>query len=155
MFQRLYNTERKKYTSPDKINAAMAYILCGNVAQAAKMVRVSDTTFRNWVSQPWWASAIEYARRIKMGELHGKLTEIIDLAVAGVKERLERGDEVIDAKTGSIRHKAISARDSAYIATLFMEKREIAERITIPDASKVQADNLVDVKQELEDEHIH
>lgn len=130
----------------------MAYIMCGSVAKAARMVGVPDGTFRKWVASPWWTSAIDYARKVKMGELHGQLSEIIHLAVDKVKERLEKGDEAINAKTGEKVYKSVNARDAAFIASLFMEKREITERVMLPDNSKGQEGTLDDMKSEFEQE---
>lgn len=145
----------QRHNTKEKTNAAMAYIVTGSAAKAAKMVGIPDQTIRNWMTTDWWDTAIDYARRNKMGELHGELTGIIHTAVEKVKERLDKGDEVIDGRTGKVNYKAVSAKDAATIAALFMDKREVVQRILIPTETKGQLGSLVDMKKEFEDDSVH
>jgi hypothetical protein len=141
----------RRHATGAKAEAALAWIVTGSCSKAANMVGVPVPTFRYWMSSQWWDSAVEYARRTKQTELEGSLTGIIHKALENVNLRLSEGDEVISA-TGNKMHKAVGAKDCALIAKMFMQNKELANRVQLPADSKGVLGRLDDLKKAFEDE---
>ena len=108
----------------DRLNAALAWVMCGSYAEAEKLCGISARTIRNWAQEPTWPELIEQARKIKQTELDAEFTKVIHKAVKEVAERLENGDEVV-TKDGDRVRKKILAKDAALIAAMFTDKRAV------------------------------
>lgn len=114
-----------KRSTEDKLRAAMAYLITGNSLDASKVCGIPDKTIRDWTRETWWADFIAEARKEKNDELDAAFTSILHKAIGEIKDRIENGDETVDAKTGSKVRKKVSARDATLVAAVLVDKRAI------------------------------
>jgi hypothetical protein len=114
-----------KYTTEDKLQAAMAYLITGNAVDASKVCGIPRETIRDWTRETWWADFLGECRKEKNEELDAAFTDILHRAVGEVKDRITNGDEVIDTKTGTKNRRKVSARDATLVAAVLVDKRAI------------------------------
>lgn len=113
-----------KFTPEEKVKAAMAVIVTGSTSKAAAFCNVEPRTISYWKSNAkWWPKAISIARTALGEKLDSALGEIIYLATDELRDRLEHGDEVLDAKTGETHRVKVKARDLAAILNTTFDKR--------------------------------
>lgn len=109
---------------PDKLNAALAYLITGETEGAAKLCGIPGRTIREWTEEPWWADVITEARKMKNDELDAAFTSILHKATGEVADRIEHGDEIIQ-KDGSKARRKVSARDATLVAAVLIDKRAV------------------------------
>jgi len=115
----------RKYTTQDRMSAAMAYLITGNSIDAGKLSGIPERTIRDWTRETWWADVLGEARKEKNEELDAAFTDIIHKAMSEVKDRIVNGDEVVDVKTGAKERKKVSARDATLVGAVLVDKRAI------------------------------
>ena len=111
------------YNKDDVIRAARAYLIHGTMTGAAKETGVPYTTIQVWAKKDYWPILLEEIKYLRNIELDGKFTTLIDRTLKNVEERLVKGDSVV--VKGEIVNKPVSARDSALIAAIMFDKRQI------------------------------
>lgn len=141
-----------KYGPKEKLRAAMAYLITGNSVDASKVCGIPDKTIRDWTRETWWADFIADARKEKNDELDAAFTDILHKAIGQVKDRIEHGDEIVDAKTGTKNRRKVSARDATLVTAVLVDKRAILRgeptRISKTISEK---DRLKELAKDLED----
>ena len=127
-----------KYSHEDKRAAMACYAVHGNFVKCSKILNIPDTTLGQWSRSEWWLQGMTEIRDQKQDEIDAGISNIIDLAIGSVSERIENGDEMIDSK-GVRRFKAVSARDSATILGIAFDKQRILRML--PTTITASTDN--------------
>jgi hypothetical protein len=107
-----------------KLEAAVAYLITGNSEEAGEIVGIPGRTIRYWMKQSWWEDIIAEARTVKQKELDAIWTSLIHHSAKQLRERLQKGDEVV-LKDGTIVSAAVKARDLALIMATAVDKRAV------------------------------
>lgn len=118
---------RKHTTWPieKKIEVVSQFLVLGNMKLVAATTGVSHDLIRQWKTQPWWAELEAEIRQTQNIEMDTKLSKIIDKSLDAVMDRLENGEYIVDHKTGQIKRKPASLRDTARVTVDILSKREL------------------------------
>ena len=122
------NTAGSRYTDIDRREAAVTYLVTGNLRATAKQTRVNERTLADWVKSDWWDDLLQTLHAEKGRELDCKMSQIIDRALDEVGDRLVNGDCKI-GKDGSLVRVPIPAKDAAIIAAVMFDKRQIIRNL--------------------------
>lgn len=122
----------------DRIQAAVAWLITGDVAEAAKLAGIPTRTIYDWMSKSWWDDVLSEAKNIKQKELDAVWTGIIHKATSQIKDRIENGDPYVK-RNGELGRVPIKAKDLATIMATATDKRSLirgqvtsrTEKITI------------------------
>jgi hypothetical protein len=108
----------KKNVFPIEVqtHAAAIYAVTGDPAKAAEVAKVPLSVIKKWKQEPWFNQILAEIREENKDKLDGKITEILDLAVEKLKERLEVGDEIPNLRTGETVRVPVKAKDLANIS---------------------------------------
>ena len=120
---------RPKYATADYdeeqvFRVVMAWLVLGNMRQAAEMGGVKYATARKWKTKEWWDDLVAEGKKLLQDELDAKLTGLIEACIKGLVERVTKGDEVLD-KNGQILHKAVSASQLSTVLGILFDKRSL------------------------------
>lgn len=85
---------QRSYGDEIKERAYYLYAACGNAAEVARHLGVPYTTVDQWLKKMPDKDGFEALRKIKKAEFIEKSSEIMDLALARLKERLENDKPV-------------------------------------------------------------
>jgi hypothetical protein len=121
------------YTDQQRREAAVQYLLLGNLTAVAKVTSVPASTLADWARSSWWNTLVVELRAEKGAELDGAFTRIIHEATEHLLDRLKNGDPYV--VSGEVRRKPVSARDLALVAAITYDKRALA-RNESPAASR-------------------
>lgn len=117
-----------RYTDIDRREAAVTYLIMGNLRATAKQTGVNERTLADWVRSDWWDSLLQSLHAEKGIELDCKLSQIIDRCLDEVGNRLAHGDHKI-GKDGNLIRVPIPAKDAAIIAAVMFDKRQIIRNL--------------------------
>lgn len=141
----------KWWNENDRIKAAVCYALTGNAKRVEEITRIPAGTIRQWKTQPWWPQIIDRIRQEHDDELDVKFTGIIDKTIGVINDRLEKGDFVYDTRNETLVRKPVGARDTALIASTFIDKRAlIREKRKVHSEESAVMDRLKKLAREFE-----
>jgi len=120
--------ERTNWAYEKKQEALRHFMSCGNKTQTAMELRIPYKTILLWANQDWWKNGIKELRNENIDRTDAKLTSLIDKALAGVEDRMEKGETVFDPRTGKERVVPIKARDLNTIFTTLLDKRQLLRK---------------------------
>lgn len=117
---------RREYTAEDHWMAASAVLTAMNEAAAARQAGIPVHTLRYWIRQEWFQ---EILGKIKSEHERVYLATAHAIVLKGMKralDALENGEDVVD-KNGQVRKRQVSAKDSAVIASMWMNHKRVME----------------------------
>lgn len=117
-----------RYTDIDRREAAVTYLITGNLRATAKQTGVNERTLADWVRSDWWDGLLQTLHAEKGIELDCKLSQIIDRCLDEVGDRLANGDHRI-GKDGNLVRVPVPAKDAAIIAAVMFDKRQIIRNL--------------------------
>lgn len=117
-----------RYTDVDRREAAITYLVTGNLRATAKQTGVNERTLADWVRSDWWDGLLQTLHAEKGRELDSKLSQIIDRCLVEVGDRLMNGDCKI-GRDGNLVRVPIPAKDAAIIAAVMFDKRQIIRNL--------------------------
>lgn len=120
----LYTGTIAWWSDRQKLEAVQTYLLLGNVAMTARVLKIPDDTMRRWYRTAWWKEITEQLKIEENLQLSARVKKIADKALDVVEERLDNGDWVYDQKTGELRRKGVSAKDAHKISMDIIDKRD-------------------------------
>ena len=89
-------------------------------------------------------------RKRHQDRLDGKYTGLIDTVTSEIQERLDKGDEVIHAKTGEMLRKKVSARDCGDLLNKIQTLRSLMRGEPTSRSEKVTVDKkLAEIQEKL------
>lgn len=107
-----------------RVEVATVYAVCGHIDRTAELTGISNTTVRKWRREEWFQKVVDEVRNENDEKIDVKFTEIVEKSLELVIEKLKNGDTFID-KFGRSHQKPISARDTALIAAIMIDKRNL------------------------------
>ena len=118
-----------KYGNQQRMEAAVNYMVTGSLTKTAKACDIPLTTLFDWKQSDWWYELSEWIRSEKEDEFRAGFTEIVDLAIENVKDRLKNGDiKLVKTKDGyEERRVPVGAKDSTMVAAISYDKLRLSE----------------------------
>lgn len=86
---------------------------------------VPSQTIRLWKMQPWWKDLVREIQTSEDQELDGKLSRVIDKSIDVINDRLEKGDFILDSRSGTIRRVPVKFKDTHRVASDLLDKRNV------------------------------
>lgn len=121
------------YTWNDKSKAVQLYMLNGNMRLVSEATSIPYDTLCDWKKQDWWATIVEELRAAVKAKRGTKMSSIIDSSLEIVQDRLERGDWILNQKTGQMIRKPVSLKDAAQVTNHLIDRQlqmeEMADRL--------------------------
>lgn len=136
------------YTVEKKIEAVSLYMLYGNMQKVSKLTGINYEVLGKWKRRsPWWDGVYQEIKKAKNDELQGEMTQVLDLAMEALKDRIQNGNEFY-TKDGHQRVK-VSAREAATVVGIMVDKRQLLRGE--PNSIKLQNEVKVeDLKSQFE-----
>lgn len=113
------------YPDELKLEAAKQYAAVGVVNKVAQNLGIPESTLRKWKGEAWFQSIVEQIREENKDKFDSKATNVIDEALEAILDRLTNGDYIYDQKTGEIRRKPVTMKDSIAAVNSLVEKRNL------------------------------
>lgn len=131
-------TTKSWYTDKQKLETVQSYMLLGNLAMTARVLKIPEETVRHWKASTWWRE-IEGELKIQDEmQLSARLKNIMEKSLEVTEERLENGDYVYNQKTGAIRRKPVNMKDAHKVSMDLIDKRNMLLNKNVPAASDEQ-----------------
>lgn len=132
--------EGKWWSDNQKLEAVKTYLITGNVAMTARILKIPEDTLRRWVKTTWWTEIVDDLRTQDELQLSTRFKKIVEKTLEVVEDRLEHGDFVYDQKTGAMRRKPVAMRDAHKVGLDLDAKRDLILGRQAPAASNEQID---------------
>jgi len=117
-----------RYTDSHRREAAMTFLVTGNLRATATQTGVNERTLSDWVKADWWEPLLQTLHYEKGRELDSKLSQIIDRALDEVADRLVNGDHKI-GRDGNLVRVPVPAKEAAIVAAVMFDKRQIIRNL--------------------------
>lgn len=138
----------KWWSDKQKLELVQTYLVMGNLAQAARMLKIPDPTARVWRASQWWKDIEGELKLQDELQLTQRMKSIIGKSLDVVEDRMEHGDYVYDQKSGKMRRKPVSARDANKIAHDSMDRQRLIESKQVSlETKEATADKLLKLAQ--------
>jgi transposase-like protein len=133
---------KKYYTDRQKLEAVTTYLMLGgNAALTAKTLSISVETIYLWARSEWWNRLTNEIKKEEKLQLSARLKKIINTSWDVVGDRLEKGDWVLNNKTGEVIRKPVSLRDASKVA---VDAAVLRDRLDLGDSFSTQTDAIED-----------
>ena len=113
------------YTDAKRVEVVTTYLALGKVPLVSAVTGIPSQTIHNWKMLPWWKELEGEIRRDENTQLDSKLSKIIDRSLDCVVDRIERGDFLLDSRTGDVRRVPVKLRDVHKVSVDLLDKREL------------------------------
>ena len=135
---------KHNWTDKKKIEVVTSYLALGKAPMVEAVTGVPSQTIRIWKMQPWWKDLVKEIQTSEDQELDGKLSRVIDKSIDVINDRLEKGDFILDSRSGSIKRVPVKFKDTHRVASDLLDKRNvlrgkptsITERVSTDDVLK-------------------
>jgi transposase-like protein len=139
--RRAVSSEGKWWSDSQKLEAVQTYLMTGNQAMTARILKIPEETVRRWVKTTWWQDIVADLRIQDELKLSTRLKNIVDKTMSVIEDRLEHGDFVYDQKTGEMRRKPVAMRDAHKVGLDLDQRRDLVLQRAVPVASVEQIDD--------------
>lgn len=130
-----YVRNPKFYPQFVKVDAATLYAVYGDTAQTAELAQVPESVIRGWKQEPWWIEIQKQVYQEQNEKLAARISSVLDSTITHLEDRLERGDEKLNPKTGEITTVKVEA---SVLAKMF-ETMSHQRRITRGEPTSISA----------------
>jgi transposase-like protein len=141
-----------KYTLEQRQEVVNLYVAYGNNSkQASKKSGIPAPTIRAWTQTKWWAEMVEETVGRHKKKMDGKLTHVMDQAIKQLLDRVQNGDEKVNAKGEPSRVK-MSGKDLMYVLGMSSDKRD-AGRLSGFQEKKKSMESVIQAQQMALEDH--
>lgn len=120
-----------------KVAVATKYNQLGNMRLVSELEEVPYDTLLQWKQSEWWPTMMAELKKAKQLTTNNKLGDIVDRSLVIIKDRLEEGDQVWNAKTCELIRVPISLKDATKVANDLLDKQiKMEEMIARIDVQK-------------------
>lgn len=130
-----YVRNPKFYPQHIKVDAATLYAVYGDTAQVAELAQVPENVIRGWKQEPWWIEIQKQVYQEQNEKLAARISSVLDTAITHLEDRLEKGDQKLNPKTGNIETIKVEA---SVLAKMF-ENLAHQRRITRGEPTSISA----------------
>jgi hypothetical protein len=115
----------KWWSEAQKIEAVTTWLALGSLPLTAAATGIPKDTIVRWRYTDWWKELVLQIRSEETLALDGRLSKIVNKALAVVEDRLDNGNFQYDPKTGGNVRVPVNLRDSMKATADLMDRREI------------------------------
>lgn len=133
--------EGRWWSDAQKLETVKTFLMTGNLAMTARMLKIPEDTARRWAKSTWWVEIVDDLRTQDELLLSTRLQKIVAKSLDVVEDRLDNGDFVYDQKSGAMRRKPVALRDAHKVGLDLDAKRELILGRQAPRASEEQIDD--------------
>lgn len=130
-----YVRNPKFYPQFVKVDAATLYAVYGDTAQTAELAQVPESVIRGWKQEPWWIEIQKQVYQEQNEKLAARISSVLDSTITHLEDRLERGDEKLNPKTGEI----VTVKVEASVLAKMFETMSHQRRITRGEPTSISA----------------
>lgn len=130
-----YVRNPKFYPQFVKVDAATLYAVYGDTAQTAELAQVPESVIRGWKQEPWWIEIQKQVYQEQNEKLAARISLVLDSTITHLEDRLERGDEKLNPKTGGI----VTVKVEASVLAKMFETMSHQRRITRGEPTSISA----------------
>jgi hypothetical protein len=132
----------KTYSDVQKIEAVTAYLMLGgNIGLTSHTTHIPHATLYEWTKSEWWNTLVSEVRKEEKLQLSSRLKKIVEAGWTVAEDRLERGDWILNNKTGEIMRKPVSLRDASKVA---VDAANLRQNLDLGEGFITQADAIED-----------
>jgi hypothetical protein len=113
---------RAWYPDSVKLEALKLWLISGNLRTVGASLGIPYPTLQVWRYSDWWGQLAEEIRTEGQMSLSNKLKTIAERAMDETLDRLEKGDWVLNQKTGKMERKPVAMRDAHRVAESFTDR---------------------------------
>lgn len=113
---------RAWYPDAVKLEALKLWLISGNLKTVGASLGIPYPTLQVWRYSDWWSQLAEEIRTEGQMQLSNKLKTIAERAMDETLDRLEKGDWVLNQKTGKMERKPVAMRDAHRVAESFTDR---------------------------------
>lgn len=114
------------YTALQHYEAVASYLQLGTIQKVSDSLGIPHRTLTAWKATEWWGLIASEIQEAVETELRGKWQKLVKKAQEEAMDRLERGDEIYDGRTGKMKKVRVKARDAAVIAAMGYDKQRVS-----------------------------
>lgn len=136
-----YVRNPKFYPQVTKVDAATLYAVYGDTKQVSELVNVPESVIRGWKQEPWWIEIQKQVFAEQNEKLAARISGVLDKTITHLEERLEKGDEKINQKTGEIVSVAVEASVLAKMFESLAHQRRVTRGEPTSISAKIGVDD--------------
>ncbi len=141
----------RTYPLAQRLKAVQVWVLTRNLGRTHEISGIPILQLRRWQTRPWWINAVAAAKKEQNELLDGKLSEIIDLSINTLKDRLEGGDYHYNPKTKETVRVPVDAKSATTVlAETFKERQLVRGEATTRSESKNTDEKFALLKERFE-----
>ena len=130
-----YIRNPKFYPQDVKIDAATLYAVYGDTKQVSELANVPESVLRGWKQEPWWIEIQKQVYGEQNEKLAARISAVLDKTITHLEDRLEKGDEKLNPRTGEI----VSLKVEASVLAKMFENMAHQRRITRGEPTSISA----------------
>lgn len=130
-----------RWSDSQKIEAVQTYLLLGNLRQTAITLQIPEITVHSWKKTEWWQNLEKDMRTQENILLSNRLKQLYEKALGETADRLEKGDFVLNQKTGQLIRKPVGLRDTHKVA---MDMIALKDKLTVQEHMVVAQENIAE-----------
>ncbi len=122
--RRAVGAKGKHWGESQKLEAVITYLTTGNLRLTASMLKIPEITVKSWKASNWWK---ETENELKLQEklvVSERLKKIIEKSLGVIEDRLDKGEHVLNQKTGELIRKPVSMKDAHSVSMDLMKRRD-------------------------------
>lgn len=128
------------WSDNQRIEAVTTWLALGNMPLTAAATGIPKDTLNRWRYSDWWKELVAQIRSEETLALDGKLSKIVNKALAVVEDRLDNGNFQYDQKSGEHVRVPVNLKDSIKATADLLDRRETLRKIP----QKQEIENTVD-----------
>lgn len=128
---RALTDKHSRYSDKQKIDFIQTWLATGNLSLTCRIHGVTEITARVWKTTQWWKDTVEELKMAEKIQMSSKMKQLLEASQAIVSDRLLNGDPVLNQKTGEIIMKPVSMKDAHKVATDYIDRRNVLEKMTV------------------------
>lgn len=132
----------KRWSDKQKLETVQTYfMLGGNLTLVGKTLGIPYPTLQVWKASEWWHNLEDEFRKEEKIQLSTKLKKIADTGLSVIADRMEKGDWVINQKTGELVRRPVLMKDAAKVA---MDASNLRTKLDLGENHTVSAEHIED-----------
>ena len=138
------------FSDKTKLKAVQLWMQCGNLSAVADKMNIPYMTIRAWkYKTDWWDKIVQEQRGESDQKKDATIETITQKALAALEDRIDRGDHILDSRTGEVIQVPLKGKDLATISkSLHQQQKDIREIPVQAAAQQATNEMLVDLAKQ-------
>ena len=115
----------KWWSEAQKIEAVTTWLALGSIPLTAAATDIPKDTLVRWRYTEWWKELVQQIRSEETLALDGRLSKIVNKALAVVEDRLDNGNVQLNQKTNELVRVPVNIKDAIKATADLMDRRDV------------------------------